>query len=82
MFERGRARGIVWNDVDLRLDQGITDAVLYTLLQNKVITVSLPTFWNPEKKSDICNGRFWAKSGGSGIYEPQIIILKILNFNK
>ena len=39
MFERGKARGIVWNEVDLRQDQGITDAVLCALLQNKVITV-------------------------------------------
>ena len=48
----------MWNEVDLRLDQGITDAVLYTLLQNKVITVYLPTFWNPEQSLTFVMGDY------------------------
>ena len=46
MFERGKTRGVVWNEVDLRHDQSITDAVLYSLMQNKVITDYLPTLGN------------------------------------
>jgi len=46
VFERGKTRGVVWNEVDLRQDQSITDAVLYSLMQNKVTTDYLPTLGN------------------------------------
>ena len=45
MFERGKAQSVVWNEVVLRQDQGITDATLYSLMKNKVITDYLILPW-------------------------------------